>query len=268
VEPGPSAEAAPLETIDFPTATTSLDPDKVQSIERSPNAYYQYRRVKGTFRHDWDMRRYPFDRHRLVIPLDETHLGASVVVFEPDLAASFVTPTIRAGLDDWEVSDLVLRASITEEVSTYGLPDAQDARYARLEAAVDLKRMQLLAFLKLTFGVFAAALIALLSFFFDPRNKDTFSSVLSLLVGVLFAVLVNLRATDATIGDITRLTLVAEIHFVALALIVVRALLALRDRLRTERELPMRYPNWPLLAVTAGLYVLVTAGLVTRAAWS
>jgi hypothetical protein len=31
--------------------------------------------------------------------------------------------------------------------------------------------------------------------------------------------------------------------------------------------MPMRHPDRPLLAVTAGLYVLINVGLIARAAW-
>src|SRR5215216_1889264 len=49
---------------------------------------------------------------------------------------------------------------------------------------------------------------------------------------------------DTVIGDTGRLTLVTEIHLVALALIVVLAALALRNWWRTESALPVEYPNW------------------------
>ena len=71
-------------------------------------------------------------------------------------------------------------------------------------------------------------------------------------MGVLFGVLLNMRNGRCHIGDASRLTLVTEIHLVALALIVVIALLALRDRRRADHDLPVRYPNWPLLAAIAG----------------
>ena len=148
--------------------------------------------MQGTFRHDWDMRRYPFDRHQLVIPLDESDLSAAVVTFEADVASSFLSPEIRAEFPDWAISDLELRASISEAASTYGLPGAEPVGYAHLDAIVQVARTQLLAFFKLTAGVFAAALIAVLTFFFDPRDRGSFNSKLALLVGVLFAVLINM----------------------------------------------------------------------------
>jgi hypothetical protein len=264
----PSADPAPLETIVFRTALPGLQLGPVRGTPVGDGRFYQYRRAQGTFRHDWDMSRYPFDRHRLVIPFDESDLGAGVVTFEADVDASSLAPDLPSRLHGWEISALEVRASVAEEQSDYGWPGEPNLGYAHLEAIVDLRRSaRLLAFIKPTLGVFAAALIAFLVFILDPREKGTFGTKLVLLVGVLFAVLLNLRAADALIGDATSLTLITEIHLVVMALIVVIALLGLREHTRLESGLPLRYPDRTLLAVTAGGYVLINLALVARAAW-
>jgi hypothetical protein len=263
-----SSELAPLATVACPTATT-ISPGELTSIDTGASAErYQYRRVQGVFRHDWDMARYPFDRHRVVIPVDETRDGASVVVFDADAEGSFLTPDILRNRHEWRVTEFAIEASVSEEAETYGLPNIETARYARAEAAFTLTRTGFLTFVKLTAGVFAAAFIALMTFFYDPRDPKGFGGRLGLLVGTLFAVLVNLRTADTVIGDTGRLTLVTEIHLAALALIVVLAALALRDWWRAESLLPVAYPNWLELASTGGLFAVATAGLVARAAWS
>jgi hypothetical protein len=261
----PSDRISPLEDIALPTAD-SLSAGEVETIDTAGAGHYQYRRIQGTFRHDWDMRRYPFDRHRIAIPFDDTRYGASDLIFEADTEQSFLAPWARQGLDEWSISELALQTSISEEASTYGLPNAEASRYARIEVWVDLERAQVLTFLKLTGGVFAAALIAFLTFFYDPRDRGGFSSRLGLLVGTLFAVLINLRTADTTIGDASRLTLVTEIHLVTLLLIVALALVALFERRRAENELWVTYPNWPLFGVMVAIYVGVNAALVARAA--
>jgi hypothetical protein len=262
----PSAQPAPLETIALPTGT-SLDLGELRGRPAGDAGYYQYRRIQGTFRHDWDMSHYPFDRQRLVIPVDETDLGSSVVLFEPDVEASFLSPDIRGRLDEWDISDLSLEASVSREPSTYGLPEAEADGYARLEAAVVLERTQILTFLKLTAGVFAAALIALLALFLDPRDRGFFGSRLGVLAGVLFGVLLSMRTADAFIGDASRPTLVGKIHLVALGLIIAIAAITLVHHRRLDRGRPARYPDWRLVAAAAGLYVLITLILVASSAW-
>jgi hypothetical protein len=262
----PAPQPAPLETIALPTGS-SLQLGEVHGSQVGDAGYYQYRRVQGTFRHDWDMRHYPFDRQRLLIPIDETDLGRSVVVFEPDVESSFLSEAIRTSHEEWDISDLSVAASISEEPSTYGLPATEADGYARLEATVVLERTQVLTFLKLTGGVFAAALIAMLALFLDPRDRGFFGSRLGVLAGGLFGVLLSMRAADASIGDTSRLTLVSEIHLATLGLIMAIAALTLLEHRRNDRGRPVRYPNWPFIATAAGGYVLVNLVLVATSAW-
>jgi hypothetical protein len=262
----PSAAPDPLTTIAFPTAT-ALSLSEIDSVDSGGPDRYRYRRVQGTFRYDWDMARYPFDRQRVVIPIDETRVGAASLLLDADAGNSFVTLDILRKRNEWLVADFAITSSVSREAQSYGLPNVQTAQYARVEIAFTLVRTGLLTFLKLTAGVFAASFIALLSFFYDPRDPRGFGSRLGLLVGSLFAVLVNMRTADTVIGDMGRLTLVTEIHLVALALIVVLASLALRDWWRNESALPVEYPNWAELTATAGLLLLAVGGLILRAAW-
>ncbi|MFO1140982.1 MAG: hypothetical protein U1E59_01115 [Amaricoccus sp.] len=264
----PSADLAPLDTITFPTVATGPSLGPVEVVNVASGGQYTSRRIQGTFRHNWDMARYPFDRQHLVIPIDESRYEASRLVFEPDRRESFLTPDIRTRLDEWNVSDLALETSISEEPSTYGLPESEGARYARLEIAVDLERIHLFTFLKLTSGVFAGAFIGFLSFFYDPNDRSGFGGKLGLLIGVLFAVLLSLRNADASIGDTGHLTLVTQIHLVTLAFVVLLALVALRDRRRVERGLMVRHPDWHMLAAAGSLYVVIIGGLIASAAWS
>jgi len=264
----PSPDLAPLGSIAFPTASASLSLSPIETVDLASGGQYASRRMQGTFRYNWDMTQYPFDRQHVVIAMDEAQYGADRLVFEPDDAESFVSPDLRNRLDEWTLSELGLVASVSEEASTYGLPDAaHGARYARLEVAIDLERDHLVTFLKLTSGVFAGVFIAFLSFFYDANDRSGFGGKLGLLVGVLFAVLLNLRTADSTIGDTGHLTLVTRIHLVTLVFIVILALVALRDRRRVERGLSVRHPDWPMLAVTGGLYVAIIAWTILTAAW-
>ena len=80
----PSDGVDPLAAVAFPTAT-SVNPGELASVPTGGAGYYRYRRLQGTFRYDWDMTHYPFDQHRVVIPIDETSLGATIVLFEAEL---------------------------------------------------------------------------------------------------------------------------------------------------------------------------------------
>ena len=240
----PTDAVDPLATVTFPTAT-SVNLGELASVPTGGNGYYRYSRVQGTFRHDWNMKRYPFDRHRVVIPLDETHLGADDRPVRG--RHSRLVPHPRHPARPSGVADLRLRHRRERQRGGADLRPAQpaEARYARLEVSFTLTRIGFLTFLKLSAGVFAAGFIALMSFFYDGRDPKGLTSRLGLLVGTLFAVLVNLRTADTVIGDMGRMTLVTEIHLLALLLIVVLAVLALRDWWRAEGALPWPIPTGP-----------------------
>lgn len=262
----PSPDVAPLGSMEFPTASTSLSLGPIEVDNLPTGEQYASRRVQGTFRHNWDMADYPFDTQSITIPMEETWYGAERILFEPDLAESFLTPDLRARLDEWKVSDLDVAASVSDEASTYGMPGAEGSRYARLDAGVTLERVRLVTFVKLTLGVFTGVFIAFLSFFYDPNDRTGFGGKLGLLVGVLFAVLLSLRNADGSIGDSGHMTLVTWIHLVTLGFIVILSLVALRDRRRVERGLAVRHPDWPMLAVVGGLYIVIIGAMILGAA--
>ena len=262
----PPADLTPLANVAFPTAS-SLNLGPVETEDLASGERYASRRVQGTFRYNWDMDDFPFDRQRVSIPMDETWYGAERLVFEPDTAGSFLSPEVSARLEDWATSDLEVSASVLVEPSSYGMPGAaEESRYARMEAQVTLVRADLVTFVKLTLGLFVGVFIAFLSFFYDPNDRSGFGGKLGLLVGVLFAVLLSLRNADGSIGDTGRMTLITRIHLVTLGFIVILAVVALRDRRRVERGLQVRHPDWPMLGLVGSLYLLIVGGLFA-AAW-
>lgn len=264
----PTDEVNPLEALSFPTAAGGLDRGPVTRLAVEGGGQYSSRRVQGTFRYNWNMNHYPFDTQHVTILIDESVYGAARLVFAPDTAESFLTPDIRDRLVEWRVSDLALATTITDETSTYGLPGAEGAQYAELAVTVTLERTQFLTFLKLTSGIYAAAFIAFLSFFYDSNDRGSFSSKMGLLVGVLFAVLINMRTADTVIGDSAYMTLVTKIHLLTLGLIVSLALIALRDRRRSDRGIPLRHPDWWTLSVASGLYLVALGAMILQAALS
>ena len=265
----PTPELGPLDTIAFPTAAAGLNVGPVTTVPVASGGQYASRRVQGTFRFNWDMRylslRQATRRHP---DRRDTGRRGSPAVRGGHARSRSSPPTSATASANGGFPTCRSATSVSEEASTYGLPGAQGARYARIEATVTLERAQFMTFLKLTSGVYAAVFIAFLSFFYDPNDRGSFGGKLGLLVGVLFAVLVNLRAADTSIGDPEHMTLVTGIHLVTLLFIVVLAILALRDRRRVERGATVRHPDWPALAVIGGVYLVLIGGLIARAALS
>lgn len=254
----------PIETIAFPTAA-QISREPIESTDLGDGRAYASQRLSGTFRFNWEMTNYPFDRQEVVIPIEETDYGAGHLLFEADAGQSFLSRNVAPSLPEWEVSGLTLTTGVGTAESSYGFPTEDASRYAAAEAAFTLDRTSLVPFLKLTSGVLAAGFIAFFSFFYDPHDKGGFGGRLGLLVGVLFATLVNMRAADTTLGDIADLTLVTQIHLVTLAFIVGLALLALRDRLQVDDGRTLPHPHWLRLGIFGIGYVAIVVGLILRA---
>ena len=256
-----SLPRGPLETIDFPTAG-SLARDAAEVTVLGDGRTYASQRITGTFRFNWIMDDYPFDRQTVVIPIEESEYGADELVFEPDTAESFLATRARETLSQWRVSELVLTTRVSAEESAYGFPGAANPSYAAADATFVLERTSLVPFLKLTSGVLAAAFIAVFSFFYNPQEPGTFPGRLGLLVGVLFATLVNMRTADSSLGDIDDLTLVTRIHLVTLGFIALLAVLALHDRLRTDGGATLPHPHWRRITGMVVAYVLIVLGMI------
>ena len=216
----------------FRTALPGLHLGDTRGIPVGEGRLYQYRRVQGTFRLNWDMSRYPFDRHRLTISFAESDLGAGLVIFDASMRPPLSPGSPHGSTAGRSPLWMCGRASSTNNPSTVARGGGPGLRALRSQCRSAAIRV----------GVVPRRL-SFLVFFLDPHEKGTFGTKLVLLVGVLFAVLLNLRAADALIGDATSPTLIPEVHLVMMALIVVIALLGLREQTRVESGLPLRYPD-------------------------
>jgi hypothetical protein len=81
-------------------------------------------------------------------------------------------------------------------------------------------------FVKLVAGVYAAIAIALLSFLMAPHQAPVFSGRMTVLVGALFATVVNMQVGNSVLGSPEAVSVVDEIHIVALAYVLVAAIMA------------------------------------------
>jgi hypothetical protein len=102
-----------------------------------------------------------------------------------------------------------------------------------------IARAKLLGFLKLVAGVYAAAALSSLAFLLGPYNGRRRAN---LLAGTLFAVLVNQRVAESQLGRTESVTMIDEIHVLAMVFIFAIALAGiwsqtLFDRNRQEEAL-------------------------------
>jgi putative Ca2+/H+ antiporter (TMEM165/GDT1 family) len=128
---------------------------------------------------------------------------------------------------------------------------------------VELQCESVVGFVKLVAGVYAAIAIALLSFLMAPEHGR-----MTVLVGALFATVINLQVGNSVLGSPEAVSLVDEIHIVAVAYVFVAAVMGVltwRDY-DSGREVRARRRDLVSMCVFGASFLVINAILVALAA--
>lgn len=215
----PPDSGSPLDRLEFPNAIKVESPNAV--IEPTPYGVWAQRKIVGIFRHDWDLRQFPFDRQVLRLELEEAERDSSSVVYAPDSANSSHDRDLE--LKGWRVRSTRLVTTSKPYLTTFGDPRLKagaSSSYARAELQVLLERSDRSGFWKLTAGAFVAALMALASYGLRVDNPSALSPRFGLLAGSTFAAVISLRTSAADLGASGYTTLIDQMHAVALLYIL------------------------------------------------
>lgn len=182
-------------------------------------------KIEGTYRKFFDVRNYPFDRHTLRMVVEDGVDNASTLKYVVDDRGSAVSPNLR--IDGWDVTRFAVEASETTYDTTFGDPTQPKSQqlYPHLEVVVDIKRSNLWGFWKLVAPLYVASAIILLTFLMHDKKGEYLTPRLSILAGVLFAIVINMRAVEEVVGETNGLSLMDNIHLMALfvALVAIAA---------------------------------------------
>lgn len=238
----PNAELQPLKSMEFVDAleaetafdTTFSKKNRSELFATKDQVFWSQQDVSATFSYDWNVNNYPFDRHVLKLSLEEVVSDASTFTYTPDFKNSGYQRDMKLG--SWKLTGF----SIAEERETYNTTFGDPAStgkqggYSRLNILLPIRRVKVVSFFKLTTGVYVAFAVAMLSFFYETGQASLVSARTSLLVGCLFAALVNMRAPESVLGRTEGLTLVDQIHIAAIFYIFAAAFATVNSRLLTE----------------------------------
>lgn len=234
----PSPELKPLETLKLVGAiewetnniTTLEVPNKSNSFSPRSTLYWSQGEIKATLYYRWNLKNYPFDRQQLTINIQESIQDARVFIYTPDFAQSGYQKSLP--IPGWKIENFSIQEQTVEYDTTFGNPGLNDGtgQYSQLVISLDLERVNLVSFLKLTAGVYAAVALSAMSLLL---NQD-YSDRLGILVGTLFAAVVNLQVADAALGQTDSFTLTDFIHVMAIVYIFAAACISLYSRKLTE----------------------------------
>jgi hypothetical protein len=257
----------PLKTIEFVNANAtaaSLD----QVLVRD-GVYWAARKIDGSFRHGWDVRNFPFDRHVLVVAMEEGVDDSKTFQHEADPRSGYDKRIVVPG---WRISGLRLVASQREYDTTFGdpsLPADASGYYSRLQAEISVSRTNTFtSFFKMASVVYVAATLALLSFLFHLDSGGSFGSRISFLAGSLFATVINMRVASTELGSDEGLTLIDLIHITALVLIISTTILTIiADRqLETGKKQSVRRFDFHNAIICGTVFIAANVALIAVAA--
>jgi hypothetical protein len=262
----PIPSLSPLTTMEF----TNANSISISMADRTmtEDMAWDYAKVSGTFRHEWDLSRFPFDRQTLRIEMEDTANLASEFVYEADPGEPVPEPD--SVFPNWQLTDATLEASSHTYRTTYGDPRDPDGttEYPELTLSLTFERNDLLGFFKLTFVVYIAFLISLLSYFLNLRNPTILTARMSVISGTLFAVAVSMRTATSALSTESGLTMVDMIHIAALVAILIDAIAALITQLLIEQgrsaDSIVRFNRVVMITVVVG-FVTANILLIGRA---
>ncbi len=237
----PSKDLTPLKSIEvvngenIQTAYDSVEEkkDKVGSFKSLDKVSWSQQKISATLRHNWDLTNFPFDRHILEIPLEESTTDTSGFVYTADKEASNYKKDIQ--ISGWRIKSFEIKTSTINYKSTFGDPDLEsgESNYSRFSIFIGIERDSITPFFKLITGVYAAFATVLLSFFLESGAE--FGNRTALLVGCLFAVLVSMQGIEGVLGNSAALTMVDAIHITALICIMLASVAAVYSRILHEQ---------------------------------
>jgi len=238
----PSKALNPLKNVEIIGSLESKDlassildrKNRSEFFSTKEEVYWSQRDISAVLYQNWDVQNYPFDRHTLKISLEESVQDASDFVYTPDLKNSGYSSDLKIG--GWKITDFTLKEEKATYQTGFGDPQlvSQKASHSRLTVLIPIQRTKYVSFFKLTTGLYVAFAVAMLSFFYETGQPSLVSARTSLLVGCLFAALVNMRAPESVLGRTESLTLVDQIHIIAIVYIFISALATVFSRLSTE----------------------------------
>ena len=199
----------------------------------SLNRNYMQQKFTGNFRCEWDLSRFPFDKNLLKVEIED-YRPIEEINFVPDYKNSKVSDSIS--FSEWKVSPLYIDSQPFTYDSNFGdLSSTSDTgTYSRIVASVMISRLTpWITFLKLTFGVYVAFVLSVVSLSIRPETD----SRLSLPCAALFAVVSNKYVVESVVPSSTSLTMLDSIHIITMVSILLICMVVIKtDGMRSSEN--------------------------------
>jgi hypothetical protein len=214
----------PLRDTQFLNAR-SLRYENITERQLKDHSFYVSAMAQAVINKRWDMSRYPFDRHRLKLVV-EVPFPTDEMVLDLDQSGSrFAADALPPG---WRLTDFRLVGSVEAYDSAFGRPEPATSGFSRGTVVIEIARDDAGALLGRFGGLFAAAVIAMLTYLVEPRDLGP---RVGMAVCAVLAAIGNTLALRPELGHWTGLALprqVALITFVAIVVAIANAVATAR----------------------------------------
>lgn len=207
----PTRDLEPLRTVEFLNGVETRG--SLDSMIQRGDKWWATRKFTGTFRQDFSLANYPFDQEPLLIDLEEGVLDSRDLIYVADKAQSGMDPAVD--LPGWRLKDFSVVSSIARHPTTYGDPSLPGgtSQYAALTLRVGVERAHVANFVKATFPLYIAALLALVGLLVTDGR-------MGLLGATMFSVVLSFVSLERVVGPHDGVYLLDKLHFATLALIL------------------------------------------------
>jgi hypothetical protein len=261
---GRSPARDPLQSMEFINADRVTS--RLESSTQRGELVWRQRKISGTFRHNWDLRNFPFDRQTLTIVVEEGVSDANTLLYEPDQADTGYRPQYE--LKGWRVTSIALNSGVIHYATRFGDPAAaRGSNYAEMQLAVTLMRTGSAEFLNLSAPLYAAFLVTAVSFLL---GSSVVTGRMSLLAASLFAVVINIQTARDMLGGAHGPTLIDKLNILGLASIVAATFATVATSVLNERVAPATLARLDYIAcsVLVVLFAGANAVLLVAAAFA
>ncbi|MFJ6782860.1 hypothetical protein [Streptomyces yangpuensis] len=174
-------------------------------------------KVSGTFRQEFDLSEYPFDKQDVKIRIEDSEYDSSQFTYVADNEESGYDHAISLG--GFKIRDFGVGVVTHAYQTSFGDPriaHGKDSRYSQFVIDLRLERDDLAGFIRQAWPAYVAFLISFVSYWIWAAD---FITVLGARFGILgaslFSVVVSMRAASLT-GTSFGVTLVDQIHLATL----------------------------------------------------
>lgn len=224
-------------------------------INKTDTLFWEYKLIRATIKHEFDISNFPFDNENLDITLEEDIYSAQDLYLKVDSSQSGLSKILK--IQNWTIEQLAFKPGKTSYSSSFGNPvDSSPLSYADVTFTIPIKRDSSAMFWKLLSGLFVAFTISLFSLRININEAD---ARFATCVGGLFASIANMYIVNSNLPMVSQFTFLDELHimtFFFILLLFVTSTTSLRFHMQGKDQ-------WGRKLDTLVFYGLMLIYLVT-----